>query len=82
MTLATYGGFESISAISATSSVDFHLHMCVLGDVQMASWLGPRLVTPHHLGMVSSVHSEGSLMLHSVLMGSNCLKMVAPSLVC
>ncbi|KAF3856830.1 hypothetical protein F7725_017553 [Dissostichus mawsoni] len=42
------------------------------------SWMGPRLVDSHHLRMVSSEHSTGSLMTPSVL-GSRCLKMVVLS---
>ncbi|KAF3837647.1 hypothetical protein F7725_009415, partial [Dissostichus mawsoni] len=47
---------------------------CVHPVKVVTSWMGPRLVDSHHLRMVSSEHSTGSLMSLSLL-GSRCLKM-------
>ncbi|KAF3837226.1 hypothetical protein F7725_004690 [Dissostichus mawsoni] len=51
---------------------------CVHPVAVVISWMGPRLVDSHHLRMVSSEHSTGSLMSLSLL-GSRCLKMVVLS---
>ncbi|KAF3837225.1 hypothetical protein F7725_004689, partial [Dissostichus mawsoni] len=74
----TFPARRVCSVLSLSSLENVPLGPCVHPVAVVISWMGPRLVDSHHLRMVSSEHSTGSLMSLSLL-GSRCLKMVVLS---